>query len=156
MKTKLHSKAPPHRGRQGVLTALALAAVALVAIAGVAAIAFGGLAPRSASAEPAIPAGADFTSWADNGSNGQRVLQRVKGDLPLVAAVVTGVVKTDTNCDPDAQGINHCHNVIGLANGTEIEVIHNHNMMNHECLSPGQKLSLSRLDADWIVAKDAQ
>lgn len=157
MKTPSRSKAQPHRAaRRGVLSALALVAVALAGIAGLAAVGFGALAPQSASAEPAIPAGASFTSWADNGSNGQRVLQRVKGDLPVVAAVVTGVVKTDTNCDPDAQGINHCHNVIGLANGTEIEVIHNHSMMNHECLSPGQKLSLSRLDADWIVAKDAQ
>ena len=56
----------------------------------------------------------------------------------------------------DAQGINHCHNVIELANGGEIEVIHNHSMMSYECLSPGQKLSLTPLNSDWVVAKDAQ
>lgn len=156
MKTQSHSTAPLHRGRLGTLRTLALAAVALAGINGVAAIGFGALAPQAASAEPAIPAGAGFASWADNGRDGQRVLQRVKGDLPVVAAAVTGVVKTDTNCDPDADGINHCHNVITLASGGEIEVIHNHSMMSHECLSPGQKVSLSPLSGDWIVARDAQ
>lgn len=156
MKIQSHSKSARHRGRGGMLPTMALAAVALAGIGGVAVIGFSAFAPQAASAEPAIPAGATFTSWADNGQDGQRLLQRVKGDLPIVAAAVTGIVKTDTNCDPDAEGINHCHNIIDLASGGEIEVIHNHSMMSHECLSPGQKLQLSKLNGDWIVARDAQ
>jgi hypothetical protein len=76
--------------------------------------------------------------------------------MPAVGAVVSGVVKSDTNCDPDAQGIFHCHNVIALAGGGEIEVVHNHMMMNYPCLSPDQKLTLARLNSDWLVARDAQ
>jgi hypothetical protein len=151
MKTTSHSKRPPFHARRWLFGALALVAVGAVAAVGLTA-----LAQRSAAAEPAIPAGANFTSWADNGKDGLRVLQLIKGDMPAVGAAVSGFVETDTNCDPDAQGIFHCHNVIALANGGEIEVVHNHMMMNYPCLSPDQKLSLARLNSDWAVAKDAQ
>jgi len=151
MTTSSHAKAPARRSRRWLLGGLAVAAVA-----GFAALGYSVFAQATAAAEPTIPAGVKFTSWADNGTGGQRVLQLVKGDMPATGAIVSGVVKTDTNCDPDAQNINHCNNVIALADGGEIEVVHNHAMMNFECLSPGQKLSLSRLDAGWVVAKDAQ
>jgi hypothetical protein len=151
MKIRSHSKGPHFHARRWLFGALALAAVG-----GLAAVGFSTLAQQPASAEPAIPAGANFTSWADNGKDGQRMLQLVKGDMPAAGAVVFGVVKTDTNCDPDARGIFHCHNVIALANGGEIEVVHNHMMMNYPCLAPDQKLTLARLNAEWIVAKDAQ
>ncbi len=151
MKTTSHSKRPTFHTRRWLFGALAL-----VAVGGVAAVGLTTLAQRSAAAEPPIPAGANFTSWADNGKDGLRMLQLVKGDMPAVGAVVSGVVETDTDCDPDAQGIFHCHNVIALANGGEIEVVHNHMMMNYPCLSPDQKLSLARLNSNWIVAQDAR
>jgi hypothetical protein len=151
MKSRSPAKASPSHLRHWLFGALALAA-----IGGLAAVGFSALAQQPASAEPAIPAGANFTSWADNGKDGQRVLQLVKGDMPAVGAVVSGVVKSDTNCDPDARGVFHCHNVIALAAGGEIEVVHNHMMMNYPCLAPDQKLSLARLDSDWVVARDAQ
>ena len=151
MKTKSHSKGALFHARGWLFGALALAAVG-----GLAAVGFSALAQQPASAEPAIPAGANFTSWADNGKDGQRLLQLTKGDMPAVGAIVSGVVKSDTNCDPDAQGIFHCHNVIALASGGEIEVVHNHMMMNYPCLAPDQKLTLARLNSDWVVAKDAQ
>lgn len=150
MKTTSHAKGSPSHPRRWLFGALALAAVGGMAVVG-----FSALAQQSASAEPAIPAGANFTSWADNGKDGMSMLQLVSGDMPAVGVAVSGVVKSDTDCDPDAQGVFHCHNVIGLANGGEIEVVHNHVMMIHACLSPGQKLSLARLSPDWIVAKDA-
>lgn len=151
MKIKSHSKGPLFHARGWLFGALALAA-----IGGLAAVGFSALAQQPASAEPAIPAGANFTSWADNGKDGQRMLQLTKGDMPAVGAVVSGVVKSDTNCDPDAQGIFHCHNVIALANGGEIEVVHNHMMMNYPCLAPDQKLTLARLNSDSVVARDVQ
>ena len=151
MKTKSYSNGALFHARGWLFGALALAA-----IGGLAAVGFSALAQQPASAEPAIPAGANFTSWAENGKDGQRILQLVKGDMPAVGAVVSGVVKTDTNCDPDAQGVFHCRNVIALASGGEIEVVHNHMMMNYPCLSPDQKLTLARLNSDWVVAKDAQ
>jgi hypothetical protein len=151
MKTTSHSKRPPFHARRWLFGALAL-----VAVGGVAAVGLTALAQRSAAAEPAIPVGANFTSWAENGKGGQVLLQLVKGDMPAAGAIVSGVVKTDTNCDPDAQGIFHCHNIIALANGGEIAVVHNHMMMNYPCLAPDQKLSLARLNSNWLVAKDAR
>ena len=151
MKTTSLAKGWPFHARRRLFGALALAVIGGVAVVG-----FSTLAQQPASAEPAIPAGANFTSWADNGKDGLSMLQLIKGDMPAVGAVVAGVVKSDTDCDPDAEGVFHCHNVIALANGGEIEVVHNHVMMNHPCLAPDQKLSLARLSSDWIVAKDAQ
>jgi len=138
------------------LAPLRSGALAALGVAGLIALGLTVLAPKPASAEPDIPAGAHFTSWSDNGKDGERILQLVKGDLPKVAKVVAGVVKTDTDCDPDASGINHCHSIIALANGGEIEVVHNHAMMRYPCLSPGEKLTLTKLDDGWLVAKDGQ
>ncbi len=111
------------------------------------------IAPASALALPTIPAGAHFTSWADNGKDGERILQVVRGDLPEGAGVVAGVVKTDTNCDEDADDINHCHNVIALGSGGEIEVVLNHRNTRTLCLSPGDKLTLTRMGGGWLAAK---
>jgi hypothetical protein len=109
-------------------------------------------AEQPAADEPAIPAGANFATWTDNGQDGQILLQLFKGDMPLAGAVVAGTVKNDSNCAPDAQGLSHCHNVITLADGGVIEAIHVHAMGRHPCLFPGQRLSISKLDGDWLVA----
>jgi hypothetical protein len=111
---------------------------------------------QAANAEPSIPSGVSLTTWLDNGKGGQHVLQIAQGDAPPVGVRVIGTVKTDTDCDPDAQGINHCHNVIALENGRSIEVIHNHVMHRYPCLSPGQRLSITRLNANWVVALEGQ
>lgn len=145
-----HSEVRPDRYRRWMIAGLAA-----TAIGGLAALGFVAVAQQPAAAEPTIPAGAKFTSWADNGVDGERVLQLIKGDMPATGAIVSGVVKTDTNCEPDDQGIFHCHNVIALTNGGQIEVVHNHAMMNYPCLSPDQKLSLARLNGDWLIAEDA-
>jgi len=131
-----------------------------VSVAGLVALGVGVLAPRSALAAPDIPAGAHFTSWADNGKaaddgkSGERVLQLVQGDLPKGTGIVAGVVKTDTACDEDDASLNHCHNVIALAGGGEIEVVLNHKNSRTLCLSPGDRLTLARLGGGWLVAKE--
>ena len=64
-------------------------AIPAIAVSGLAAVVLSVLAPEPALAEPDIPAGAHFTSWADNGKGGEVVLQLVKGDLPTVALVTS-------------------------------------------------------------------
>jgi hypothetical protein len=110
----------------------------------------------TASAEPAIPPGVSLTSWFENGKGGQHVLQIAEGNAPPAGVRVAGTVATDTNCDPDAQGLSHCHNRIDLGNGSSITVIHTHTMSRHPCLTPGQRLSITRLNANWVVAYDVQ
>ena len=107
---------------------------------------------QAASAQPAIPPGVSLTSWFENGKGGQHVLQIAEGTAPLPGVRLIGTVTTDSDCDPDAQGLNHCHNNIDLGNGRNIAVIHNHAMHNFPCLEPGQKLSITRLNANWVVA----
>lgn len=102
-----------------------------------------------AADNPPIPAGAALSSWAENGAGGRYVLQLIEGEAPTGAA--TGMVLSDTQCAPDAQGINHCHNEIRLPDGRTITVIDNHRMMVNRCLNPGDRLTLEKLDAGWMV-----
>ncbi|HEY4721219.1 MAG TPA: hypothetical protein VII92_05200 [Anaerolineae bacterium] len=111
---------------------------------------------QPAIAQPAIPPGVTLTSWFENGKGGQHVLQISEGTAPLPGVRLVGTVTTDTDCDPDAQGLNHCRNNIDLGNGRNIAVIHNHAMHNYPCLEPGQKLSITRLNGSWVVAQDIQ
>jgi hypothetical protein len=134
------------RTRRAVMLALVL--VGAFAAGGVSAFAD----QQPTTDEPAIPMGAAFTAWTENGADGKIVLQLFKGDMPAPAAIVAGTVKTDTNCMPDSRGLSHCHNVIAIDDGGSIEAIHVHAMGRHPCLFPGQRVSLSRLDADWFIA----
>ncbi len=131
---------------------LLFAALALAVAGGAAALVVPYYGQRSASAEPAIPSGVSLASWFDNGKGEQHVLRLVGGDAPPTGVRASGTVVTDTDCDPDAQGLNHCRNRIDLGNGRSIEVIHNHAMHRYPCLAPGQRLSITRLNADWVVA----
>lgn len=151
----MNARSDPKPQRRTVRRLLPLA-VALSAFGGLAALALPSYGQRSASAEPVIPAGVSLTSWVENGKGGQHVLQIAEGSAPATGVQVTGTVVTDTDCDPDAQGLNHCHNRIDLADGGGIEVIHNHAMHRYPCLAPGQRLSITRLNSDWLVAYDGQ
>ena len=131
---------------------LLLVALAAAGFGGLGTAFFLSYGQQAASAGMTIPPGVSLTSWFDNGKGGEHVLQIAKGDAPPVGVRLVGTVKTDTDCDPDAQGLNHCHNTIDLSNGRSIEVIHNHAMHRFPCLEPGQKLSITRLDTKWVVA----
>lgn len=102
-------------------------------------------------AEPVVPAGSKLGSWHDNGSGGRYVLQMWEGRTPRVAGMMQATVLTDTNCTPDFQGLSHCHNKLGLPDGSQITVIDNHAMMRHPCLKPGDKISITSLNSRWIL-----
>ena len=101
--------------------------------------------------EPPIPSGVQFASWYDNGQGGRYVLQVIQGRIPKAGWRVAGVVKSDTNCEPDAQGLSHCHNAIALSNGREITVVDTHQMMRNRCLKPGDRLTLTVVGPSWAV-----
>lgn len=147
MNVKPESK--PQRRHIGRLLVLTLV---LSAIGTIAAFLFPSATQRSANAEPVIPTGVSLTSWFENGRGRQHVLQIVKGNTPPAGVRVIGTVMTDTDCDADGIGLNHCHNRIDFADGGSIEVIHNHAMHRYPCLAPGQRLSITGLNAQWVVA----
>ncbi len=154
MKTNPESKS--QSPNKGWLLFGALAAAALGGLATALVMSYGRPTVSTASAEPTIPPGVSLTSWFDNGKGGEHVLQIAKGNAPPVGVRLVGTVTTDTDCEPDAQGLNHCHNVIDLGNGRSIEVIHNHMMHRYPCLEPGQRLSITRLNTNWVVANEGQ
>lgn len=109
------------------------------------------LSESARAAEPAMPAGAFLQSWHDNGHGGRYVLQVIQGRPLAKGERISGVVANDLDCAPDAEGLNHCHNEITLANGTRITVINTHEMMRNRCLGAGDRLSLVFMDTPWVV-----
>jgi hypothetical protein len=140
----------------GHTAALLLGALAIASFGGM--ITFGMLyyTQQPANAEPAIPSGVNLKSWFDNGAGGAHLLKIMQGRAPTDGTQVSGTVLTDTNCDPDAQGLSHCHNIIDLGGGRRIEVVNTPFMSKHPCLSPGQQLTLTRLNADWVIAYEGK
>lgn len=105
----------------------------------------------AAADQPVIPPGAGIASWYDNGHGDRYVLQVAQGRALAAGERALGIVKSDTNCDPDAQGLSHCRNAIELSNGTRITVIDTHQMMRNRCLSPGERITLTGIGASWAV-----
>jgi hypothetical protein len=150
---KANPKSKPQRRNTGWMLFGALTAASLGGLAAVLIMSYG---QQAASAEPTIPPGVSLTSWFDNGKGGLHVLQIREGSAPPAGVRLTGTVLTDTDCAPDAQGLNHCHNNIDLGNGRILAVINNHAMNRYPCLQPGQRLAITRLNANWVVAWEGQ
>lgn len=64
----------------------------------------------------------------------------VGGTMP--SATVQATVLSDEECQPDAQGVSHCLNRLRLADGSEIQVRHPHDMTVVPCLAPGEHVTL--------------
>lgn len=61
------------------------------------------------------------------------------GQIP--AGATTATVLTDTNCEPDADGVSHCLNDLQIGN-VVVTVQHHHQMHSVPCLSPGETVML--------------
>ena len=105
----------------------------------------------AANTQQPIPRGVPMKSWQENGRDGRYLLQVIDGGLPRNAKRVVGTVLSDTDCDPDAEGLSHCHNEIQLPGGKKLTVIDSHNMHNYRCLGDGDRIALSRLGNTWVV-----
>ena len=61
------------------------------------------------------------------------------GQIPEGATMAK--VLTDTNCEPDADGVSHCLNDLQIGN-IIVTVQHHHQMHSVPCLSPGETVTL--------------
>lgn len=113
-------------------------------------------AALAAAKEPTIPKQAPLTTWYSNGAHGVYVLNLFEGVPPLAQHQLEGVVLSDANCMPDANGLSHCHNRIGMVDGRQITVINNHQMSRYGCLKPGDRLSFVALNGQWLVGRLVQ
>lgn len=103
-------------------------------------------------AEPAIPPGAGIQSWFENGTGGRYVAPVIEGSpSALATGARIGTVLSDTDCEPDTQGLSHCHNGIAFDNGSRITIMDSHQMRRHRCLRPGERVQVSRLADGWVV-----
>ncbi len=108
-----------------------------------------GGAGQGGTAVPDLPGG--LVSWQANGAGGRYVAPVLEGEAPVLPTL--GVVRTDTDCAADAEGLSHCHNQIELAGGAWITIQDNHNMMVNPCLGPGERVSVEPLSAGWVVIR---
>jgi hypothetical protein len=67
----------------------------------------------------------------------------VTGQLPNGATHAT--VRTDSNCQPDQQGVSHCLNELEIGS-TIVMVRHHHKMSEVPCLTPGETVNIVRLE----------
>lgn len=65
---------------------------------------------------------------------------RVAGPVP--GRGVIGTVLSDEDCAPDARGVSHCLNAIGLPGDRVLQVRHPHRMVDVPCLSPGERVNV--------------
>ncbi len=79
-------------------------------------------------------------AMAISGTDGQLMTTLVEGQVP--AGATHAVVRTDTECEADAQGVSHCHNLLDI-DGTLVEVQHHHKMSTTPCLTPGETVAVT-------------
>ncbi len=101
------------------------------------------------SPEPAVPSFArPLESWQQNGMNGAYFAPLLDGATP--ERTTLGIVRTDTDCAADTQGLSHCHEGIDLLDGDSITIQNNHNMAAHRCLSPGEEVTVTPIGPGWV------
>jgi len=99
-----------------------------------------GLSSAAWAWEPKLPNGVQGpSSWYLNGKGGRYFVPIIQGKL---LGPTIGIVKTDSNCTPDDQGLSHCHNQIDLLSGRTITIQNTHKMKNFRCLSPGERVTV--------------
>ncbi|MFA1822169.1 hypothetical protein ACDX78_18630 [Virgibacillus oceani] len=86
----------------------------------------------------------------ENGANGTYVVNLLSGNFK---GEVEGTVLTDTDCVADDEGISRCNNEIELDDQEKVTLIKPHNMQNYRCLSPGEKVLLSRNEKGKVIVQ---
>lgn len=86
----------------------------------------------------------------ENGADGIYVVNLISGSIE---GEVEGTVLTDTDCAADDEGISRCNNEIELDDQEEVTLVKPHNMQNYRCLSPGEKVLLSRNEEGKVIVQ---
>lgn len=100
--------------------------------------------------EPTLPKDAQGpVSWYQNGKDGRYYVPVVQG---RVFKPAIGLVRTDSNCRPDAQGLSHCFNRIQLVSGEVITIQNTHKMSSYRCLRVGEYVKLQpNGSSSWVI-----
>lgn len=148
----------PQRRRS--VPSLVLVAVPLVIVA--LAIAFAATRPRATMPPPEQAAVPHFVDVKAPGEPRTVVIGGMTDSLPgtsneagylmtnlragqMPDGATTATVLTDTNCEPDGDGVSHCLNDLQIGN-VVVTVQHHHQMHSIPCLSPGETVTLMPFD----------
>ena len=147
---------PVRPSRRGGIPTLFFVAVPLVLVA--IAIGFAAARPRVTMPPPAQAAVPHFIDVKAPGDPRTVVLGGMTDSLPgtsneagylmtnlragqIPEGATTAEVLSDTNCEPDADGVSHCLNDVQIGN-VVVTVQHHHQMHSVPCLSPGETVTL--------------
>lgn len=86
----------------------------------------------------------------ENGARGTYIVNLLSGSIE---GKVEGTVLTDTDCEADEEGISRCHNEIELDDQKKVTIANPHNMQNNRCLSPGEKIRLSKNEEGKVIVQ---
>lgn len=128
-------------GREKFLPALIIAGLFIV-----------GFSSSAGAWEPKLPNGVRGpASWYMNGKGGRYFVPIIRGKLTGQA---TGIIRTDSNCMPDSQGLSHCYNKIELPSGRIITIQDTHKMSNFRCLHPGEQVAvMPNGSSSWAIVQ---
>ena len=100
------------------------------------------LSPDSAS-RVVVVAAADQALPHRSASEKLLMTSLFSGQLPSGATRAT--VRTDSNCQPDQEGVSHCLNELAIGSATVV-VRHHHKMSEVSCLTPGETVTILSLE----------
>jgi hypothetical protein len=99
--------------------------------------------PKNSSPDSALRTmfiGAKAAQLPLSGTGGVLLSTLVSGQVP--AGAIKAVVQTDSNCQPDQNGVSHCFNELTV-DGVKVVVQHHHKMSETPCLTPGETVNLT-------------
>lgn len=102
--------------------------------------------------QPALPNGVHGpVSWYQNGKDGRYFVPVLVG---RISEPTTGIVKTDSNCAADSQGLSHCRNIIQLQSKEFITIQNTHKMSNYRCLRVGEQVQVQpNGSTSWAIVQ---
>lgn len=111
-----------------------------------------GLSSSARAWEPKLPNGVQGpASWYTNGKGGRYFAPIIQGRLQ---GPTSGIVRTDSSCAPDSQGLSHCYNKIELLSGGTITIQDTHKMSNFHCLRPGEQVTVRPNGSpSWVIVQ---
>jgi len=85
-----------------------------------------------------------------NGANGFYQVNLLTGSFE---GEVEGIVRSDTDCKADKEGVSRCHNKIDLDTQNKITIVNPHNMQKNRCLKPGETVRLTISDEGRVTVE---
>lgn len=84
----------------------------------------------------------------NNGKDGKYVVNLLNGDF---TENVEGTILSDTDCEPDSEGVSRCLSYIRLSNQSLLEIATPHNMKNYRCFQINETVTVSRNDNSKVI-----